>query len=358
MPSWIRYQRSLAGAFIFAAGALLLTGSAQAAVPLGGLTVAVSPAGDKLVAGGDTRTLLILDPQTLAVKDRVWIETTIVGLTFDKAGTTLAVEDTSGTVLLYDAATWKKRAELPSRDRVSIAPLAGLVANTTRKSRDTVFIHALGDGKEVAKLTLPKSSNVLGLALSADGKKLAVLLRSRTTKDEPKVSSRDIPKDLKGLARDEFVLKNDGKVSDFFVFDVGSGKPLAQKTTYLSHDSSVTMLFDGDDIVVTNYNNVNAKLAADGAVKLFALQNSYNYGIGIAPDQKLIMTGGLRRFSLTKTDSVAGVTGELPKLPGWPEYFKGFAATTGGGAIYGATTAYRVVKIGSDGKVLAVVPVK
>jgi hypothetical protein len=106
MPSWIRYQRSLAGAFIFAAGALLLTGSAQAAVPLGGLTVAVSPAGDKLVAGGDTRTLLILDPQTLAVKDRVWIETTIVGLTFDKAGTTLAVEDGSGTGLLEVAASW------------------------------------------------------------------------------------------------------------------------------------------------------------------------------------------------------------------------------------------------------------
>jgi hypothetical protein len=123
-------------------------------------------------------------------------------------------------------------------------------------------------------------------------------------------------------------------------------------------DGNITLLFDGDNVAVTNYKNVNAKLAPNGAVKMFELNNSYNYGIGIAPDQKLIMTGGLRRFSVTKTDSVAGVTGELPKLPGWPEYFKGFTATADGSAIYGATTAYRVVKIGSDGNVLAVVPVK
>lgn len=81
--------------------ALILSSPAIAGIPLGGLTVAISPDGKTLVAGGDTRTLLIIDPESLEVKIRVWVETTITDLYFSKDGGTLLIGDSSDRVLLY-----------------------------------------------------------------------------------------------------------------------------------------------------------------------------------------------------------------------------------------------------------------
>lgn len=339
---------------VLAAGALI---TPAASVPLGGLTVAVSPGGEKLVAGGDSRTLLVLDPKTLAVKDRIWIETTIVDLAFDNAGATLAVADTDGSVLLFDAAGWKKRAVIAPRSAIAFSSAADFVAGPDKRNSGSVSVFSMADGKEVSKLQIPGGGAVANLGFSADGKRLAVILRSKDG-DEKKVAGSAIPKELKGLEREEFVLKNDGKVSELLIFDVASGKLLTQVTTFYSLDNSATVLFDGDVVVAVNYRNINARLAPDGQVTLFGTANSFNYGIGVTPDQKSILTGGLRAFSFTRAGGAADTKGELPKLPGWPEYFKGFTATADGKTIYAATTGYRVVRIGADGKVIAIEPVK
>ncbi len=351
-------NRLLAGV----AGLSLIVGAALApvpgfaAVPLGGLTVAVSPAGDKLVAGGDSRTLLVLDPATLAVKERIWIETSIVELAFDQAGATLAVTDTSGDVLLFDTASWKPRASIPARGTVAYSPAAGLVAGADKQNR-SVSIFSMSDGKETKKLDLPAGVTVANLGFSADGKRLAVLFRAKDGA-EPKVAGNAVPKELKGMEREEFILKNDGKVSEFAVYDLGSGKLVSQKTTYFSVEGSAAVFFDGDTVVAVNYRNINARFAPDGNVTLFRSENGFNYGIGVSPDNTRVLTGGLRAFSFTKADGAPAAKGELSKLPGWPEYFKGFSATADGKTIYAATTGYRIVKMGADGKVIGVEPVK
>lgn len=327
-----------------------------AAVPLGGLTVAVSAAGDKLVAGGDSRTLLVLDPATLAVKERIWIETTIVQLVFDQSGATLAVTDTSGEVRLFDATSWTLRAIIPASGTVAFAPAAGLVAASDKQNK-SVSLFSMSDGKETGKLALPAGAAVANLGFSADGKRLAVILKAKDG-SEPKVANNAVPKELKGLAREEFVLKNDGKVSEVLVFDAASGKVVSQAASYYSLDNDATVYFDGDAVLSVNYRNINARISPDGNAALFATSNGFNYGTGVSPDQKLLLSGGLRSFSVTKPDGSNQAKGELPKLPGWPEYFKGFSATADGKTIYGATTAYRIAKIGPDGKIVAVAPVK
>ena len=338
------------------AGVVIAPVPGLTAVPLGGLTVAVSPSGDRLVAGGDTRTLLVLDPATLAVKERVWIETSIVALEFDKSGSTLAVTDTSGEVLLFDTSNWKQRAAISARGAVAYAAETGLVAGSD-KSNKSVSIFSMNDGKEIRKLELPAGANVANLGFSADGKRLAVILKA-TDGGEEKVANNAIPKDLKGLARDEFVLKNDGKRSELLVFDTASGKLLSKVASYYSLDNDAVVYFDGDAVLSVNYRNINARFAPDGNAALFATANGFNYGTGVSPDQKLLLSGGLRSFSVTKPDGSNQAKGQLSKLPGWPEYFKGFSVTADGKTIYGATTAYRIAKIGPDGKVIAVAPVK
>jgi WD40 repeat protein len=337
----------------------LAAGPALAATPLGGLTVAVSPDGRKLVAGGDTRTILVMDPKTLAVKSRVFLGPTIVDLAFDRTGGILAVGDTDGTVHLVDATKWTTKASVRNRHKLTVSTTANLFAGIDSDYQATaVFVHALADGAEKAKLVLPQKARVAALGFSPDGKRLAVLVGPIDSKDEKKATSAEIPKDLRGLDRREFEQKNDGKVGSLLVFEAASGKLLSEKPTHFSMNGvNGLALFAGDAVVVNDYGNVGARIEANGDTKLFELANSYNYGLGRSIDGKLILSGGLRAYSITDAASLQGVKGEIDKLPGWPEYFKGFDATADGQQIYGATTGYRVFLFDRSGKVVASAPV-
>ena len=52
--------------------------------------------------------------------------------------------------------------------------------------------------------------------------------------------------------------------------------------------------------------------------------------------------------TLTKLPGLAGTTFKPDKLPSWPEYFKSFAVAADGTA-YGATSAFRVIRVKPDG---------
>jgi hypothetical protein len=284
----------------------------------------------------------------------------VVGLAFDKTGSMLAVQSTDDTIALYDTNGWTKKAEVGRRELMSAAVDVNLFAALERSSSPTIHIHSLVDGSAKGKIAFPPRTKIASFGLSANGSWLAVLIGPNDSKEEPNVASRDVPRDLRGSARTEFVQKNDGKVSQFVVYDVPSGRALAEKTVYYSSTSSRTQtVVRGNHVVFLSYQNVNAKITPAGEVTIFETMNSFNYGIDVSADGGLMLSGGLRKFSLTNADTLVGVTGEIPRIPGWPEYFKSFAATAaGGGAIYGATSAYRVVKLGADGKVLAIEPVK
>ena len=99
-----------------AAAAVALTAlgaPAFAALPLGGLAVAVTQKGDKLVAAGETRTLIILDPKSLAVKERIWLGAPVVNLAFSGSGSTIVAADTDDTVHLLESNGCKRTASSP-----------------------------------------------------------------------------------------------------------------------------------------------------------------------------------------------------------------------------------------------------
>lgn len=330
-----------------------------AALPLGGLAVAVTQKGDKLVAAGDTRTLLVLDPKSLAVKERIWLGAPVVNMAFDNAGGRLLVADTDDTVHLHEASGWKKIVSVPSRHNLSVSIAANVFAGADRSySPSAIIIHSMTDGKEVRRIAMPKDTRIAATGFDPQGKRLAVLVGPIPSKDEPKLNYNQIPKDLKGPARVEFQQKNDGQISILRIYDATSGKLLSEGNTFYTMSSSTPLLvFDGDNVVMNNYSNTGAYVTPQGEVKLFRT-NSGNYALSATADQKLMISGGLRDFAITSSNSLAGVKGEIDKLPGWPEYFKFFTAPAGNQVFYGATSAYRIFRLNAEGKVEAAEPVR
>jgi len=347
--------RHMAVAAVFTA----LSAPAFAALPLGGLAIAVTQKGDKLVAAGDTRTLLVLDPKSLAVKERIWLGAPVVNLSFDNTGGRLLVADTDDTAHLHDTNNWKKLVSIPSRHNLAVSIAGNFFAGADRSYSPTAIIfHSMTDGKELRRIALPKNDRIAAMGFDPQGRRLAVLVGPIDTKEEPKLSHNQIPKELQGPARTEFQQKNDGQISVLRIYDAASGKVLSELKTFFTMSSSTPLLiFDGVNIVMNNYSNTGALISPNGEVKLFRT-NSGNYALRATADQKLILSGGLRDFAITNTGSLAGVKGEIDKLPGWPEYFKWFAAPAGNQVIYGTTSAYRIFRISSEGKIETVEPVR
>lgn len=355
MPTFIR---ALLGCALLAS----LAAPALAHTPLGGLTVACSPDGKTLAVGGDNRTLYVLDAATLAVQRRVWLSTTIWRMAFNKDGSKLLVEDTRSALRLVDTRSWTHREVKGRAAFLSPARAVNLCAAYDEYHRaptgpqPTIKLLSMTDGAVVHTLPLGAGNRVSCFGLSPDGTRVAVLFAPKKDAEEPAVPYGKIPKDLKGLAREAFRKKNDGYTAQFRVYEVAGGKVLADGKLFYSVNRG-EVVFSGDDVLIVTYDNVNARIGSDLRVELFAQGNSLNYGIGVAPDHKTLLTGGLR----VGTRAVVGETLEsatftIDALPGWPEYFKGFAVASDGTA-YATTSAFRVARIGPDGKVQAIKPV-
>ncbi len=337
--------------------ALSLVTSTYAGVPLGGMTVAISPDGKTLVAGGDTRTLVILDPVSLEVKNRIWIETTITDLHFSKDGGTLLVGDSAERVLSYKTSDWSKKSVLEKRDRVSVARDADLFAAMEEdySNGTSVYFHAVADNSVKGSMRFPKGERVVGLGLNAEGTKVGIVFAEKPDAAEKKLEYKDIPKDLKEPARSEFQQQNDGKTGRLVVAEVPSGKILGDHTLYYT-TSGCNVVFSGEKAVLLGTSGPQASVAADGKVELFLLPN-YGYATAASPDQKLAIAGGMGTYSLTALDKIEPVSGKSTSLPGFPEYFKGFS-TNNDGPIYAATTGYRVMRIARNGNVEKEAPIK
>ena len=169
------------------------------------------------------------------------------------------------------------------------------------------------DLSEKGQVKFDKGQKVAALGLDAEGKRLAVLFESVNDDSEPKGTKP--PTALKGLEADEFKLKNDGKTSKLMVFKVPGGDKISENKLYYSPSvTGARILFQGENVMVVNYSNLNASIDAKGAVTLFGLNNSFNYGIGFSSDQKFLLSGGLSVGTYTKVADL-GQTVFKPEPP-------------------------------------------
>lgn len=322
----------------------------QAHTPKNALgAVAIGSDGKTLAAGGDNRVLYVLDPASLEVKKRVWLKTNIFRMVFNKSGSVLVVEDTSETLHFIKTADWKVFKTVKKAGKFSAAPAADLMAGLASGYRkSTVKFISMSDGSLKGQIEFP--GKVTSVGLDADGTRLVLMADGPKDKE----AKNKTPKELKGLDKDIFKQKNDGKTSIIAEFEAPSGKKISEKTVFFSSSNCVTLV-TGKKTLFLNYSNVNAAVAGD-KITLFKSVSSFNYGIGISHDRKYFLLGGLRSGTLGNAETMDMKKFDINRLPGWPEYYKGFAFAADG-AGYAVTTAYRLVKISKTGVVEKTVPI-
>jgi WD40 repeat protein len=321
---------------------------AMAATPLGGLAVAVSPDGKTLVAAGDNRTLYFINSATMEVTGRHWLGTPILAISFNKAGDRIVAESTDEALLLIDAANGKIIKQEDKAGKVAVALEVDLaVARNPSHSGQIVRVLSLTDLSDKASINFDKDDKIAALGLSPDGKTVAAWLEPVNDDSEPK--NTKVPEGVKGLDADEFRQRNDGKTSKLLTFNAADGSKLSEQKLYFSPSATgATIAFQGDDVLIINYSNLNAKIDPKGEVTLFKLKSSYNYGIGVSADHQTLMGGGLAAGTQLKPADLSQKEFKIDRLPGWPEYFKDFAFATDGTS-FGSTSGYRIIKINADG---------
>jgi WD40 repeat protein len=314
----------------------------------GGLeAVALSPDGKLVAVAGQNRVLYLLDAATLSVQRRVWLGARVGGLAFSADGKRLAIEDDADVIRLLDLEKGKEVARTLWVAGMVAGPGRVLVQDTGLVSKGVLRIYSLADLKELARLELPYRPAAYTFADS--GKKLVILSYSEEG-EEKKVPPTEVPTELTGLARLTFRQKYDGLESMLEVRELATGDTVKKQRLWYTSDSDSTVLSRvGEVTFALNRANVCARIAADGT-KLFQTGLFVNHGLGISPDGKRLVAGGSGEGFWGQIDGGRPVKFTVDALPGQAEYFSRFAVRDDGTA-YGVTSAFRVVKISTEGKV-------
>jgi hypothetical protein len=338
-------------------GALLAPGTGARAPLWGGLdAVAVSADGQRVAVGGQSRVVYVLDGPTLSVQKRIHVGGRVTQLAFSRDGRQLLAVDDGDTLHWLDPAAGQAIAKREQSSGLALTPAGDLAA-----IRDLTFnlgtrIRFLATADRAEKGRLEMRDRLAAFTFTADGKELVVLTLSRAG-DEKRVPPADVPKNLHGLARREFIQRNDGRVAELRRFEVPSGKPLRDQTLWYTSDSDSTLLIAAGELVyVLNFGNVCARVTAAGTVTLFQTDLLFNHGLGASADGKVLAAGGLAEGSLGPPHGGKRIPFTIQALPGRSEYFARFAVRPDGSA-YGVTSSFRLARIGKDGKVEKLVPV-
>jgi len=328
---------------------LTITLTAWAHIPKGGLAdTAISPDGSILVAGGDSRTLYVLDPATLEIKNRIWLKTNIYEMEFNKDGKVLVVEDTSEALHFISVKDWKVFKKVTKAGSFSAAPAVDLLAGLAGGyKKSTIKFISMSDGSLKGQVEFPGKVDAIGLDVK--GSRLVVLAPGPKGKE----TKKNKPNGLRGEDADLFVQQNDGKISILAEYKVPSGQKIKEQEIYYSTRTPVIMVGE-KQIRLIGYSNINATIEGS-TITLFKGKSSYNYGVGLSPDRKFYLLGGLRQGTRIVNDTLGMTTFKLDTLPGWPEYYKGFGFAADGTG-YAVTTAYRLVKISKEGTIVKAVP--
>lgn len=338
----------------WAAALALLLAVAPAALanqPEGGLALALHPEGHTLVAGGLNRTLYELDAHTLEVRARRYLGAPINALAFSADGARLFVESSAPDIYVLAADTLEPLATLNGWGGLRSAPAVDRFVAFRRAYEGDELMLFDGAGEALGELRFAPEHDVVAVGIDPQGKRVAVAFRGVESEDEKEVSYGDMPDGLAGFQRDVYRQQHDGRRARFLLLGAPTLKTLVDVETFYNPDQPQPHLwFQGDEVLMVNYRNLNARFARDGSVEMWQWPGdvSFAYGQGASPDHALLAVGGLRRATLVRLEDMNTADFRLDELPGWPEYFSDFAIT-GDGTVYAATDGFRVAKVTPDG---------
>jgi hypothetical protein len=324
--------------------------------------LAISPDGKTLVAGGsrwkgiNTRVFYVIEAETLKVTHRFYNQARIERLTFNSDGSRLVSVDDARRLRIWDTRTWKPIATIEKVRNVAWAPKAdvALVNLPKEKKFRTVSIE---DGKTLNTYDWPESrAGFFNFVLSPKADK--VLLISNRIEDPNAEPKKKVKRkaDMSRAERDELRFRHDGYVFSMVQFDLASGRALRNHLSWygIASGKNSRLRWIGDKVYAVRYSGPEVTYALDDGEVTLSYRWGFNYAATISPDQKCMVGGSLRRGAIIPFDGEAS-TFRISRIPGWPEYFNGFAVGPKG-TVYAITTASRVMKINQQGDVLKIVP--
>lgn len=324
-----------------------------------GLAVAVTADGTRLVAGGSNRALYELDPATLAVKRRVWLGRRVMNLVFSPDGKVLVVESTSGVQWLK-ADTLEPFQAVEDAHSIRSVPALDAVAMVVPDYHEpAVRVFGFADATERAAVVYDPRRRAAAYGVSPDGKRLAILEKRQKDESEETITGRKIPEELRkegGAALAEFQQRHDGWSTTFRVFDLASAEQRFEKKLWFTSEGSDLVTWHGEDAYVIGYRNHGARITPEGEITVFALGNGLNQAYYASPDGKAIWTGGSRDGARTLVPGLASASFEIDEVEGFNEQFKAFT-TAADGTAFAGTTAFRVLRLGADGRLQRIAPV-
>ncbi|MBN1514988.1 hypothetical protein JXA32_00310 [Candidatus Sumerlaeota bacterium] len=319
--------------------------------------LAINAAGDTVAVGGDNRCIMLLDADTLAVKNRIWNGAEIKKLGFSADGSKLAIFEGGRRIRLLNLTDGSFSKPMEDVERAVFAENRETLAVVVRQRGGyELLLLKTSDLKQISAITPPDNFRIDGIGLNFDATRLAVFSEPREN-DEERVSAGEIPGNLSSFAKDVFKENHDGRGCRILLYDTKSGDTLSDHALpwVCKHDQTRVLIQD-DTLHCVTYSDLNATIkTADGSVDYFEM-NRFGYGLGVSSKANLLISGGLRTGNILNLATNQTHAFEIEALPGWPEYFANFAVSDDG-VIYGSTSAFRVVKMNATGKILAVAPV-
>ncbi len=304
-------------------------------------------------------TLYFLDGKSFAVTRRHWFEARIGYLAFNSAGTMLVVEDDEEAVHFLDVELLQPIKTVSRLENIVACPardvLAGVIGSPRR--REIQFL-CMNDASEDGEIKFPEGLEINAMNFSADCQRLGVLTKAETHLEEEKVESYNLPRQMKGLERNIYQQKHDGKMSRLLIFSVPSGKLLSSRELWYAPSEGNTELLLGEDRdIVLSYENLNAEISPEGEIRLFKTE-TLGYGRGVSPGHNAFIMGAMRKATLVRFQGSDWREDEiqLDVIQGWPEYFANFVFAPNGG-IFGVTSAYRLIVIDANGNLKQAIPV-
>lgn len=333
--------------FCLAAAAALasMAGIASADTPISGIaSLTVSPDGETVLAASGNRVVYQLDANDLTVEERRWVAIAPVWIQYSADGSLVFLRDTQGELIAYDAESFTEQWRVSPTTDVDYAADADQLVFAVRQRRELIVgVLDVATTGTVASFNLGEM-RVSEIAISEDGRRIAVLGSGEKKEDEERVSP---PSDLRGFAREQFVQENDQQGARIVMIDVPSGEVVSVDSWY-SGKNTKGMAFEGDDAIVLAYGLNVARIAPDGTVTLLETGARFHYGAMLSNDQSRIISGALAKLNIKTLAQTGSREIDLPqRLPGWPEYLVSFVELADGRILAG-TSASRIIEISAD----------
>lgn len=313
-----------------------------------GLTLALNPNGETLVVAGDSRTIYTLNTETLEVIERTYFGSTINKMAYSADGTVLFVQDSEPDIYILDAETFETKSKLAGYGMMQIShETKRLVALDLDYGGDTLGIFDISENKlnSIAEVSFDKDDDISSMGINADGSMVALFFDSFTSETEDKVSWSDIPDEYKGFEKDIYNKQHDGKEARFVLLSIPDLEVVADYISFYTPYNKEFVFFQGDDVLITNSSNENARYKVNGDVEMWEWDGvGSSYAEAVSADHSTLVVGGYAKGTIYSMENASGFSFELDDVPGATEYFSGFAVAADG-TVYGTTTGYRIARI-------------